>query len=507
MRTLLLSFLFMLGASHLLQVEAQQTASAKKQVRTLIVFFDGLRPDYITDEAMPNLYAFKKRSAYGKAHHSVFPTVTRVNSSSYSTGSYPKTHGLMGNSVYFPEVNKTKSLNTGEAEDLFKIAEATHGQLLTTISLGEILQAKGERMMVFSSGSTGQALLQNHTVSGGAIINPAMILPASIKDSIFKDLGPVEPGGKHKWVTDALIRYGFAADGPLVSAIWYSDPDGVAHAKGIGSPEAMASIKVVDAEFGRIIASLQEKGLTDQTNILVSTDHGFTTYIGQQYKGLTELLIESGLKQSQTSDDIVTAGGAIYVNDHNPETIKKIVAMLRPLEQVGALFTRAAKPGDAKGFVEGTLSFETIHWNHHRSADILVDANWDDRVNSAGYAGAVYSKGIAAGHGTLSPWDVHIPLIVAGPAFRQGMESGLPTSNVDLAPTVLHILQLPVPASMDGRVMSELLRKPVPGAATKTKKETIETRASFPGGTYMLKLERTILGNYQYVDGAKTVRE
>src|ERR1700754_4340757 len=81
---------------------------SKNANRILIVFFDGLRPDYITAEAMPNLYAFKQKGAYGKQHHSVFPTVTRVNSSSYSTGSYPATHGLMGNIVYFPEVYPNK---------------------------------------------------------------------------------------------------------------------------------------------------------------------------------------------------------------------------------------------------------------------------------------------------------------------------------------------------------------------------------------------------------------
>lgn len=489
----------------MLSASAQSTA-AKPEVRTLIVFFDGLRPDYITPEAMPNLYAFKQRGAYGQSHHSVFPTVTRVNSASYSTGSYPVTHGLMGNSVFFPEVSNNKSLNTGEAEELFKIAEATHGQLLATISLGEILQKQGKKMMVFSSGSTGQAFLQNHTISGGAIINPSMILPASIKDSIFKDLGPVQPNGKHKWVTDALIKYGMSENGPLVSAIWYSDPDGTAHAKGIGSAEAMASIKVVDAEFGRIISTLGQKGLTQYYNILISTDHGFMTHVGQGAKGLNQLLIENGLKQSATSDDVVTAGGAIYIKDHNPETIKKIVSVLRPQQFVGAIFTKGANPGDLKGFVEGTLSFETIHWNHSRAADILVDANWDDRVNSAGYAGASYLPGVA-GHGTISHWDVHIPLIVSGPAFKNAFESALPTSNVDLAPTVLHILNIPIPATMDGRVMSEMLRKPVPGAASKAKKETIETKASYPGGTYHLTLERTILGNFQYVDGAKTERK
>lgn len=496
-------WILILASCFLLKAAAAQSI---KDTRTLIVFFDGLRPDYITPELMPNLYAFKKQGAYGKSHHSVFPTVTRVNSASYSTGSYPVTHGLMGNSVFFPQVNSSKSLNTGEAEELMKIKEATQGKLLTTVSLGEIVQSIGKKMMVFSSGSTGQAYLQNHTISGGAIINPAMVLPASIKDSIFRDLGPVGPGGKHKWVTDALIRYGFAADGPLISAIWFSDPDGTAHAKGIGSPEAVASIKVVDEQFGRIVSTLKEKGLTSFYNILISTDHGFMTHVGQGRKSLNQLLIGNGFKQSETSEDIVTAGGAIYLKDQNPETIKKIVALLQPLEFVGAIFTKAAKPGDQQGFVPGTLSFETIHWNHARAADILVDANWDNRVNSAGYAGASYLPGVA-GHGTLSPWDVHIPLIVSGPAFKKGFETDLPTSNVDLAPTVLHILNIPVPAAMNGRVMNELLQKPAANALKSAKKETIETSTIYPGGTYKVTLTRTVLGEYQYVDGAKTERK
>src|SRR5688572_17163019 len=127
----------------------------QNDLRTLIVFFDGLRPDYITAEAMPNLYAFSKAGSFGKQHHSVFPTVTRVNASSYSSGSYPGTHGLLGNTVYFPLVDSKKGLNTGDFSDLNKIMTATDGHLLTAITLGEVLQNAGKKMMVFSSGSTG----------------------------------------------------------------------------------------------------------------------------------------------------------------------------------------------------------------------------------------------------------------------------------------------------------------------------------------------------------------
>lgn len=473
--------------------------STQAQTRTLIVFFDGLRPDYITPEAMPRLYAFKQQSAYGQAHHSVFPTVTRVNSSSYSTGSYPATHGLMGNIVFFPEVYPNKGINTGDARELFKIAEATKGKLLTAVSLGELLQQAGKRMMVFSSGSTGQAFLQNHTVSGGAIINPSMILPASMKDSVYKEIGAIPPGGKHQWVTDALIHYGFAAKGPEVSAIWFADPDGTAHEKGIGAAETMAAIKVVDAQFGRIIDTLAKRGLN--YNILISTDHGFMTYVGEGDKSLLQILMEKGYKKSAASDDVVIAGGAIYVKDHNPELIKNIVATLQPIPFIGAIFTKGARAGDTKGWVDGTLSFESIHWNHERAADILLDANWDDRKNAAGYAGASFIPGVA-GHGSLSPYDVHIPLIVAGPAFKKAYQSSLPTSNVDITPTVLYLMGLTIPATMDGRVLNEFLVKPAGAVLKNPKKEMIKTAT----GDYHLMLERTILGPYKYVDFGKVTR-
>lgn len=488
--------------------KVSSTANDTAGLRTLIVFFDGLRPDYITADNMPNLYAFKVANSYGSAHHSVFPTVTRVNSSSYSTGSYPAKNGLMGNTVYFPEVNKVKGLNTGDATNLMKVNEATNGKLLTVISLGEILQAAGKKMMVFSSGSSGQAFLQNHTISGGAVVNTSMILPASFKQTVLSEMGPIPPGGKpnsaqHKWVADALIKYGFAADGPLVSAIWFSDPDGTAHADGIGSPTAMQAIKSVDEQFGRIISALESKDLVKHYNIIISTDHGFVTHKGKV--GLTEYLLKEGLKKDTTSEDVIVAEGAIYVKDHNVDVIKKIVTNLQSQNWVGAIFTKAVKQGDMKGSVEGTLSFESIHWNHpERAADILVDENWDDDKNTAGYAGMSYSRGIA-GHGGISPYEVHIPLIVSGPSVKKSFEDNLPTSNVDIAPTVLSLHRILIPHTMDGRVMSELLlTSNLKPDVMKPQTTLVEVKGDW--GTYQLRLERSLFGKHAYVNSAKITR-
>jgi predicted AlkP superfamily pyrophosphatase or phosphodiesterase len=487
-------------------INAQQT---DKKLRTLIVIFDGLRPDYITPEFMPNVHALKKKGSYGAANHSVFPTVTRVNASSYATGSYPHTHGLLGNTVYFPEVDKTKGLNTGDARELMRITDATHDKLLTSVSFGELLQKAGTKFMVFSSGSSGQAYLQNHKVSGGAVVNPDLILPESFKEEVVKTIGvaPVhlKPNkAQHEWATNALIHYGLAADGPMVNAIWFSDPDGTAHSDGIGSPTAMESIKIVDHEFGKIVAAIESKDLADSYNIIISTDHGFVTDIGTE--SLADFLIKQGLKADKQSEDVILAGGAIYVKDHEQEKIKKIVRVLQQQPWIGGIFTSSGKKDKSKGWVEGTLSFETIRWNHERSADILVDYNWDDRKNAFGFAGASFSKGVA-GHGGASPYEINIPLIVAGPSFRTGYESMLPTSNVDIVPTILKVHGLDIPKEMEGRVMSELLAGSKSEEKNKVKKETIETSIKSTWGTYHLIVERTVFGQYNYVNYAKVTRE
>ena len=55
-------------------------------------------------------------------------------------------------------------------------------------------------------------------------------------------------------------------------------------------------------------------------------------------------------------------------------------------------------------------------------------------------------------HGSFSPTDTHISLMVSGPDFKSGLYKTLPTANVDIAPTVARILQFSMP-DVQGRVL------------------------------------------------------
>src|SRR5512132_4306070 len=79
----------------------------------LVIVVDGLRPDFVTPEVMPRLVRLGQRGVVFRSHHAAFPTVTRVNASSFVTGTYPETHGLLGNTIYIPKANATKGLDTG----------------------------------------------------------------------------------------------------------------------------------------------------------------------------------------------------------------------------------------------------------------------------------------------------------------------------------------------------------------------------------------------------------
>jgi arylsulfatase A-like enzyme len=465
---------------------------------TILVVFDGLRPDYITPAVTPNLLELQKRGVTATMHHSVFPTLTRVNSASIAAGAYPSTHGIMGNSVYLPSIDSARVLDTGDAQNLFEITRHTH--LFTSPTLGEKLRDAGKGLMIYSSGSTGQSFLLHHTAStSGAIINPNLFIPKGLLTDLEQRVGPV-PGKDdmkarhHEWITRAFLDYGLPRKDMHVHVLWYSDPDGTAHATGVGSPETLASIRFVDKQLGIILDALSARGLDKEVNIIFTTDHGFITQGGKQR--LAPFLVEKGLKASRESIDVVVAGGAIHVNAGGPNRVREIVEALIKEPWVGGIYTSPDPIDPMQGWMKGTLSTRSIHYDHPlRTPDILIDYQWDNTPNQYGYPGKNHSPGIA-GHGGASTHEMHIRLIASGPAFYKGVTVDTPSCNVDIAPTILRLHGLSAPVEMNGRVLSELLvNGPAPGKPAV--KETVATFLS-GGQQYTRTLFSFLLDNSLY---------
>lgn len=476
--------------------------------RHLLIVVDGLRPDYVTEAVMPNLAALGRRGVVFSKHHSIYPTVTRVNASSISTGAYPERHGLMGNSVFFPKVDPARFLDTSNRGDLLKIS-AAEGQLLTAPTLGQSLQAAGRKMLVVSSGSGGSAFLNNHTVSGGAILHPEFTLPDSL-GAEMKALGPRPgadaPGGAlDRYAVDAFLKVGLKQD-PTVTVLWLGALDATAHDEGIGAPATVAILRHVDGEIKRVEDGLKAAGLFETYDIWVTSDHGFSTYTGGV--DLAAVLKPHARTMADGSPRIVSGAGAIYVRDGDQGTVSAIVAALQAKAGVGAIFTRAAQPGSLTGSVPGSLSFDAARWSHDRSAQILFSPDWTDAANAHGWKGTSASGG-TAGHGSTSPWDIHNTLIAAGPDLKRGITIEAPSANVDFAPTFLKLLNINVPSTVQGRPLDEaLVRGAAFGAgAVRTMEQVARTADGAYAVTGLFSVVTAGGREYRYLDGTRVVRK
>jgi len=485
------------------------TGRAAEPNRHLLLVLDGLRPDYVTPEVMPYLHALGRKGVVFMNHHAVYPTVTRVNSSSISTGAYPERHGILGNAVFFPRVQAGRFLDTGERGDLEKIQNDQDGVLLTAATLGEVLQASGRRMLAVGAGTTGSAFLLNHRVSGGAVLHTDFALPEVLHARVLAELGPAPAAAypndpRNRRASDAFLKVGIPAVDPSVTAIWLSDPDTTAHALGMGHPTTVEALRRLDREVKYIQDGLSNAGLLDRYNIWVTSDHGFATHTGAP--DVRSLLTRFDGVLPDGAPRIVHGETAIYVRDGHRQTISDIVRALQGTRGIGAIFTRARASGALLGWVDGTLSFDAARWSHARSGEILYSPDWTDGKNAHGFAGTSASNG-TAGHGSSSPFEIHNTLIAAGPDITQGATVSVPTGNVDFAPTFLHLLGVAAPRSMQGRVLFEGLRA---GTKNRASVRTIHQTAATADGSYRQTARFSIVrsggADYRYLDSTQVTR-
>lgn len=493
-----------------LAVLVSLAAKATAEPSTLIIVIDGLRPDYVTAERMPNLHAYSESNVVYQQHHAVYPTVTRVNASSIVTGCYPGRHGLMDNAIYIPEANPEKALSAAERSNLEQIEQATGGKLLQVPTLGELLAEAGKSLFVASSGSTGSAFLLNHKVKAGAIVHCTYTLPASLEPRVQELLGPVgeEAYPNAAWnarVTDAYLKVGVDELKSPVAILWYTDPDHTAHTMGIGSPKCLEALQNVDMEFGRVLAGLKERGLDGKVNLLLTSDHGFSTGTGTQ--SLDRYISEYIRERKLDPRSVVRAGYGLYFKEDAASIVPDLAMRLQQLPWIGAIFAAPFVPGTPFAAMPGVLSYATVNYENPRNPDLLISPDWSDEPNAAGFPGSTTSMG--SGHGSSSKWDIHNTLILGGPGFRDAAKINLPSGNVDIAPTVLRMLGLPLPQTMQGRVLEEALTDGPDPATLSVTTDTLSTQMSFPTGegmTYTLESRTSTVAGHVYFDYARATR-
>src|SRR6266478_3770412 len=134
----------------------------------ILMIWDGLRPDLVTQRDTPNLFHMAREGVRFDHHHSIFPTLTMVNATALATGAPPGINGLEGN-VFYLAADSTPTPPPVAAADgspaptsqpetsqpISASASSTISKESTRDSKGQMISAEGPKAIVDLNGPTG----------------------------------------------------------------------------------------------------------------------------------------------------------------------------------------------------------------------------------------------------------------------------------------------------------------------------------------------------------------
>ena len=464
--------------------------------KILIIGLDGLQMNQINDLQSPNLNKFKNNGFSFENHHSTFPTVTRSNAASIVTGVNPGTHGIVGNTMVFKEYDSEIILPVLYSE-MLDVYNRT-GEILLVPSLSEILSDNGLSFMVLNSGTSGNAIIQNTEI----IKNKQTTFHRDI--NLDKNEYSNLPDNIHEWPEQSIPDYDSTnhiinilngldeSNLSDVSIIWFDEPDKSQHNFGLNEKESNKALKHVDNLFGKIIDFVDQNSL-DPTIMLIS-DHG--------YSRISDVIdIQKELHSDFPGYLFAENGGSFLVYTKRGQIFDPILIN----EIISKPWAGPIIAGNNKISFNGIHNYDLFANPGKRNPDLFVSMNWEKLDDLKNIKGQVYSTSLKKGlgnHGSISLQEIHNSLVIGGKRIKVDQSTYLPSSNVDILPTVLTLLGIDIPKHLEGRALLECLENNLNTINDEFDKLNIPLTTRLHNGEYIQNIHLSIYQNCKYLDFA-----
>ena len=556
---------------------------------------DGLRSRIVTNQTAPTMAAVRDAGVNFKNPHSLFPTFTTANASAMATGHHLGDTGDFSNTIYtgYP-VGPAEGTVTPFLEINPVIIDADEhfgGDYLNEETVLKMARAKG--FSTAAIGKVGPTLIFDHTDKLGSdgahsiVIDDAtgsktgVPLSEEIKAALAKAGLPLAtpargdngksgdaktPGttlpntAQQAYFADVatkvLLPMFKARNKPFLMVFWSRDPDGSQHNQGdslnsvtpgINGPTSLAGLRNADDNLARLRKALDELGLAASTNIIVASDHGFSTISKESRtspsakisyqdtpkdflplgfvaidlaKALDLPLFDPNDRNAPVAGDahpkagnaligkdpakpdlvVATNGGSdlIYLPNRDKKLAQRTIVALLEQDYVSGLFV-----DDSLGRFPGTLPLSQIGLKGKAvtpTPSIVVSfrsyaTGCDEPVNcSVEVADTVLRQGQGM-HGSFGRGDTLNFMAAIGPDFKAGYADPLPVNNADVGMTIAHLMGLRSShaGGLTGRVISEALPN---GIIPKAFDGTVASKPAANGLKTVVKFQRVLSQRY-----------
>lgn len=221
-------------------------STAISQSYVVMLSLDGFRWDYPGQANTPHLDYIASQGVKARSLIPSFPTKTFPNHYTMATGLYPDHHGIVQNSFYDPEMDRTYKISDRKAveDPLF------YG--------GEPIWVTAEKQGVTSASF--------YWVGSETPVQ-------GIQPTYWKRYQHDFPFEQR---IDTVIHWlSLPEDFRPRLVMWYlHEPDASGHDHGPGSPEIIREVEYLDSLVGVFVQKIKQLPHADQINIIITSDHG-----------------------------------------------------------------------------------------------------------------------------------------------------------------------------------------------------------------------------------------
>jgi predicted AlkP superfamily pyrophosphatase or phosphodiesterase len=305
------------------------TPSPETARQVILFIWDGLRPDAVTEEQTPTLYAFMKDGVEFSDNHSSYPTFTMMNAASFATGDRAGNTGFYGNTLWHPGIKGVdaagKSVDFKKpifTEDYKILQDLNQDSLFFVPTLFEAVHQKN--LKTVTVGKTGPAFMQDY-LSQGVILDEKHVYPLSYAKQLqhdgyalpkysplgfqpgklvdaeknsdptaaekiyyFADGVTPNPADQHGSPYSAANRYmmkiyldeTLAQQDAALTVVWMRNPDTTEHTYGPGTANYLQALRDNDALLAQLIAELKNQNRFANTDIIIVSDHAHSSVSG-----------------------------------------------------------------------------------------------------------------------------------------------------------------------------------------------------------------------------------
>ncbi len=418
----------------------------------VMITLDGMRPEFFlpSDLSKGNstLIGLREAGSYAKAAFPPYPSFTYPSHTSMVTGDFPARHGITGNEMFEPTVEKPRWFWFATDIQVPTIWDVAHKAGLKVGAVSWPVSAKSKsidwELPEFPTNEEGFAQFREHT-------SPGLLSAVEPTAGAITNAGPL---GSDKWdnFVAATAIHIIQEHQPNLLLVHFIEADHTQHKSGRSAPELPEVLRRIDSHIHDIMEATKKAGVYERTTFIVLGDHGFADV--KQALAPNVLLAQSGLitldgkHVTDWKAFIEHTGGSAAVHVKDPQD-------KATLDKVHSLLQEHSTDSAGNRLYRIVEKEELVKLGGPREVAFYLEGEPGNMFSGAATGDFIHSAPLKGNHGYL-PRKLPTGFLIAGRGVKKGVvldQIGV----VDVGPTIAQLLGLEL-KDTDGRVLKELLQ-------------------------------------------------